>query len=57
MAEVELDQLAQQKVANAKVRFWRYKIVTDHSKANDEMKALAKSKGITLPDSDCKEQK
>jgi putative membrane protein len=58
MAEVELGTLAQQKAVNAKVKDFGAMMVTDHSKANDEMKALAKSKGITLPDSiDTKEQK
>jgi len=49
MAEVELGQLAQQKATNAKVKDFGAMMVTDHTKANDEMKALAKSKGITLP--------
>lgn len=49
MAEVELGTLAQQKAANAKVKDFGGMMVSDHSKANDEMKALAKSKGITLP--------
>jgi putative membrane protein len=49
MAEVELGQLAQQKAANAKVKDFGAMMVNDHSKANDELKALAKSKGITLP--------
>jgi putative membrane protein len=58
MAEVELGTLAQQKAANQKVKDFGAMMVSDHSKANDEMKALAKSKGITLPDSiDSKEQK
>src|ERR1700712_513332 len=58
IAEVKLGQLAQQKAANAKGKDFGGMMVTDHSKANDEMKALAKSKGITLPDSvDSKEQK
>ena len=58
MAEVELGKLAQQKAANQKVKDFGTMMVSDHSKANDEMKALAKSKGITLPDSlDSKEQK
>lgn len=58
MAEVELGTLAQQKAANQKVKDFGGMMVSDHSKANDEMKALAKSKGITLPDSiDSKEQK
>jgi putative membrane protein len=49
IAEVELGQLAQQKAANAKVKDFGAMMVTDHTKANDEMKALAKTKGITLP--------
>src|SRR6195952_1364275 len=58
MAEVELGTLAQQKAANAKVKDFGAMMVSDHSKANDEMKALAKSKGITLPAAiDAKEQK
>lgn len=58
MAEVELGTLAQQKATNPKVKGFGAMMVSDHSKANDEMKALAKSKGITLPDSiNSKEQK
>lgn len=49
MAEVELGELAKQKAANAKVKDFGAMMVTDHSKANDELKALAKSKNITLP--------
>jgi putative membrane protein len=49
MAEVELGQLAQQKATNAKVKDFGAMMVTDHTKVNNEMKALAKSKGITLP--------
>jgi len=40
MAEVKLGQLAQQKAANAKVKDFGGMMVTDRSKANDEMKAL-----------------
>ncbi len=58
MAEVELGKLAQEKGANSKVKDFGAMMVSDHSKANDEMKALAKSKGITLPDAiDSEEQK
>jgi putative membrane protein len=58
MAEVELGTLARQKAVNSKVKDFGAMMVTDHSKANDEMKALAKSKGITLPTAiDTKEQK
>jgi putative membrane protein len=49
MAEVELGQLAQQKASNPKVKDFGAMMVKDHSKANDEMKALATAKGITLP--------
>jgi putative membrane protein len=58
MAEVELGKLAQEKAINAKVKDFGAMMVTDHSKANDEMKALAQSKGITLPTAiDADEQK
>lgn len=58
MAEVELGKLAQEKAANSKVKDFGAMMVTDHSKANDEMKALAKSKGIVLPTAiDSDEQK
>jgi putative membrane protein len=49
MAEVELGQLAQQKSTDPKVREFGAMMVTDHSKANKELKALAESKKITLP--------
>ena len=50
MAEVELGNLAQEKAVNLKVKDFGAMMVKDHSKVNDELKALAKSKGITLPD-------
>lgn len=49
MTEVELGKLAQQKATDARVKEFGSMMVTDHSKANDELKALAQSKGITLP--------
>ncbi|MDB4920480.1 DUF4142 domain-containing protein [Mucilaginibacter sp.] len=51
MAEVELGNLAQQKATNARVKEFGAMMVMDHSKANAEMKQLAASKKITLPDS------
>lgn len=51
MTEVELSKLAQQKATNAKVKEFADMMVMDHSKANEEMMALAKIKNITLPDS------
>jgi len=51
MAEVELGKLAQQKATDPQVKDFGSMMVSDHSKANDELKTLAKDKGITLPDS------
>ncbi|WP_448700853.1 DUF4142 domain-containing protein [Mucilaginibacter sp. AW1-3] len=49
MAEVMLGKLAQEKSSNAQIKEFGGMMVTDHSKANDELKALAKSKNIALP--------
>ncbi len=49
MAEVMLGKLAQEKTANASIKDFGEMMVMDHSKANDELKALAKSKNIALP--------
>ncbi|PJJ83262.1 DUF4142 domain-containing protein [Mucilaginibacter auburnensis] len=57
MTEVELGKLAQQKATNAKVKEFASMMVMDHSKANEELMALAKAKNITLPDSVSSESK
>lgn len=49
MAEVQLGQLAQQKATNQDVKDFGAKMITDHTKANEKMMALAKQKNITLP--------
>ena len=49
MAEVELGKLAQQNGSNDQVKQFGSRMVDDHSKANDELKQIASSKGITLP--------
>jgi putative membrane protein len=46
---VELGQLAQQKAADPQIKDFGAMMVSDHSKANDQMKTLAKNKGISLP--------
>ena len=49
MAEVELGNLAVQKAANQQVKQFGQRMVTDHTKINDELKAVTSSKGISLP--------
>ena len=49
MAEVELGKLAAGKAQNAEVKSFAQKMVTDHTKANEELKALAAKKNVTLP--------
>jgi len=49
MAEVQMGQLAKQKGASDQVKQFGSRMVDDHSKANDELKQVASSKGITLP--------
>ncbi|MDQ6755665.1 MAG: DUF4142 domain-containing protein, partial [Bacteroidota bacterium] len=49
MLEVQLGQLAIQKAKNQRVKNFGNMMVTDHSKANEELKSLASSKNITIP--------
>lgn len=49
MLEVQLGKLAQTNASSAQVKKFAQMMVEDHSKANDELKALAQQKGITLP--------
>ncbi|MCX2742094.1 DUF4142 domain-containing protein [Pontibacter anaerobius] len=51
MMEVELGKMAQEKAQNQQVKDFGSRMVTDHSKVNEELKALAQQKNITLPDS------
>lgn len=47
-AEVELGRLTTEKASSDAVKRFGQRMVDDHSKANDELKALARSKNVTL---------
>jgi putative membrane protein len=49
MAEVELGRLAASKASDPDVKAFGQRMVDDHSKANDQLKTVAASKGVTLP--------
>ena len=57
MMEVDLGQLAAAKATNQDVKDFGNKMVADHGKANDELKALASQKGLTLPTTPGAEEK
>ena len=47
--EVQLGRLATSKGKNAAVRSFGHRMVTDHTKAGNKLKAIAMKKGLTLP--------
>jgi putative membrane protein len=49
MFEVESSQLALKQASSDGVKQFAQRMVDDHAKANDELKQIAQSKGITLP--------
>lgn len=49
LAEVEASRIAATKATNTQVKSFAQQMVDDHTKANDELKALAAAKGVTLP--------
>ena len=49
MMEVTLGNMAEKQAASPEVKAFGKMMVTDHTKANDEMKKLAAAKNITLP--------
>jgi putative membrane protein len=49
LAEVQLGKLASDKGSSEQVKQFGQKMVDDHGKANDELKAIAQSKNISLP--------
>ena len=48
-AEVSLGQLAAKNGASPQVRQFGQQMVTDHTKANQELQAIAKQQNVTLP--------
>ena len=49
MYEVEMAKLAQQRAKTQQVKDFANRLVEDHTKANEKLKQLAASKGITVP--------
>lgn len=49
MMEVELGRIAAQKGTSPDVKSFGQRMVDDHSKANDKLKQVASSKGVTVP--------
>jgi len=49
MAEVDLGNLAKEKASSSDVKAFADRMVTDHSKANDELKQWALTNNVTLP--------
>ena len=57
LAEVQMGQQMSTAAKNNDVKSFAQRMVTDHSKANDELKQLATTKGIALPSDTDKEHK
>ena len=49
MGEVELGTLAKDKASSRDVKGFAQRMVDDHSKAGDELKAIAQRKNLTWP--------
>jgi len=50
LAEVQLGELAQQKAESPEVKQFGERMVTDHTKANDQLKQMAEKEGISVPE-------
>ena len=51
LAEVEMGELGAQKATNGQVKAFAKRVVTDHTKANEELVAVIKGKGLQVPSS------
>jgi putative membrane protein len=57
MAEVEMGRLAVQRAGDPDVKAFGERMISDHSKANAELKSIASKKGLQLPTEMNSEQK
>ena len=51
LAEIEMGQLGVEKASNSQVKAFAKRIVTDHTKANEQLTAALKGKGLEVPSS------
>jgi len=51
LAEVEMSELGAKKATNAQVKAFAKRMVTDHTKANEELQTAIKGKGVQVPSS------
>ena len=49
MAEIQAAQLAQQKAASPQIKQFASRMITDHTKANEDLKQIALQANLTLP--------
>jgi len=50
MAEVEFSKLAKDRALNPRVQHFAEMMINDHGAANNDLKAIAREKNVTLPD-------
>ena len=50
MMEVAMGKMAEQNAQSDDVKSFGKRMVTDHSKANDELKSIASKKGVRTPE-------
>jgi putative membrane protein len=51
LAEVQMARLASEKASDPQVKAFASKLVTDHSKANEQLKTIASTKNLEVPTS------
>jgi putative membrane protein len=49
-AEIETSKMAMERASDPKVKEFAKQMIDDHTQANEELKALASSKGVEVPD-------